>query len=37
MNGCMDEWMGGSMVEVMAMAMDIAMAMCHHCSYYVFW
>jgi hypothetical protein len=32
----MAELMYGWMVELMAMALAIAMAMCHHSSYYIF-
>ena len=31
----MDEWMGGWMGELIAMAIAIAKAMCLHCSYYL--
>ena len=30
----MAEWIDGWIFELMAMAMAIAMTMCHHCSYY---
>ena len=32
----MAEWINRGLVELIAMAMDIELGLCHHCSYYFF-